>query len=346
MGMNKAKPSPAAPADDVAFAQHVLATESQAIARIQLDAAFGRAVELITARTGRDAHGSVVTSGMGKSGIIAQKLSATLASTGTPSHYLHPAEAMHGDLGRIRRGDVVILLSYGGETDELISLAAILKQDNVPVVALTGSDGSSLARLATEALCVGDITEACPHNLAPTASTAALLALGDALAMTVSRRRAFSVEDFKKVHPGGGLGRQLTPVVTVMRFKAGENLPLIDATRTVEQAYAEASRVAATTGLRKAGALVIVDAHGRLTGIFTDGDLRRLILDGGGDLRQPIAQVMTRDPKHLSDDALVRDAVQMVRELRIDEVPVVDAKGKPVGLIDVQDLMALKVIEG
>ncbi|HEX7009465.1 MAG TPA: CBS domain-containing protein, partial [Phycisphaeraceae bacterium] len=201
--------------------------------------------------------------------------------------------------------------------------------------------------LATVTLCVGDVAEACPHNLAPTASTAAMLALGDALALTVSRRRNFGVEDFRRLHPGGGLGRQLMPVVQAMRFKAGENLPLIPQHLTVEQAYAQAERYAQASGLRRPGALLIVDGAGRLAGIVTDGDLRTALIRHGPQAWQgPIQQIMTRKPTTLPPQALVRDAVRIVREHRFDEIPVIDAQGKPVGLIDVQDLAALKVIEG
>ena len=354
--------------DDLDFAAGVLAAEAQAIRGVSLDDAFPRAVELVLDAAARG--GSVVVSGLGKSGLIGQKLSATFASTGTPSHFLHPVEAMHGDLGRVRRGDAVLMLSYTGTTDELIALASLLRQDRVTTIAVVGKGGSDLERLATATLRVGDVTEACPHNLAPTASTAAMLAVGDALALTVSRRRRFGVDDFKRVHPGGSLGRQLMPVTQAMRFHAawpdanegqragggaGEgaaNLPLVPMHWSMERAYDEAARVEQRTGVRRPGALVVVDDAGRLAGIFTDGDLRRRVFEAAkrGEesalLRRPIAQVMTPDPRHLPADALVRDAVRLMRELRIDEAPVVDVEGRPIGLIDVQDLVALKVIEG
>lgn len=340
------KPPTPDPASDTAFARAVLDAEAAAIARIEPDQSFEKAVDLLLNLTGA---GSLVVSGIGKSGLIGAKLSATFSSTGTPSHFLHPSEAMHGDLGRVRRGDAVLILSYGGNTDEVVALASILRQDSVPVIAIVGKPECDLGRLATLTLCIGDITEACPHNLAPTASTAAMLALGDALALAVSRRRGFGAEDFHKFHPGGGLGRQLTPVTEAMRFVAvGEqaNLPLISGGDTVEQAYAEATRVAETRGIRRAGALVIVDDAGQLAGIFTDGDLRRLVFEDRAALSRPIGEVMTKNPRTLRDTAQVRDAVRIMRERRIDELPVVDEAGKPVGLIDVQDLVALKVVEG
>ncbi len=339
--MDKAVTTSSPTDEQLAFACRVLRAEAEAIGRVKLDERFGEAVRLIV----EAGDGAVVVCGLGKSGLIGQKLSATFASTGTPSHFLHPTEAMHGDLGRIRRGDRVLLLSYGGTTEEVVTLASLLRQDRVPVIAITGQPTSELARLATVALCIGDVAEACPHNLAPTASTTAMLALGDALALAVSRARNFGVEDFKRVHPGGQLGRHLMPVVEAMRFRAGENLPLIPAETPLREAYVRARPTDPT--LRRAGALLVVDEAGKLAGIFTDGDLRRLVFDGGPDaLDVPIGRVMTRGPVHLSDSALVRDAVHLVRERRIDEVPVVNDAGEPVGLIDVQDLLALKVIEG
>lgn len=325
-----------------AFARQVLDAEARAISRIAIDDSFHRAVELVMAATG-----SLVVSGLGKSGLVGQKLSATFASTGTPSLFLHPTEAMHGDLGRVRKNDVVLLLSYGGNTEEVVSLAELLRQDEVPMIALVGKPECDLARLASVTLAIGDVTEACPLNLAPTASTTATLAMGDALALAVSRQRNFRVDDFRRLHPGGGLGRQLMPVTQAMRFKAGDNLPLIPRTLTVEQAYALAEDHAQASGLRRAGALLIVDDAGKLAGIVTDGDLRTALIRQGPAVWQgPIQQIMTANPTTLAHDALVRDAVRIVREHRFDEIPVVAPDQQPVGLIDVQDLAALKVIEG
>ncbi|MCC7409474.1 MAG: CBS domain-containing protein, partial [Phycisphaeraceae bacterium] len=194
-------------------------------------------------------------------------------------------------------------------------------------------------------LCVGDITEACPMNLAPTASTTAMLALGDALALCVSRRRDFKLEDYQRVHPGGSLGRLLMPITSAMRFRAGESMVLIPPGLTVQDAYAKAASVQPT--IRQAGALLVTDAQGRLAGIFTDGFLRKMLIKHGPSIwTRKIDELMPRNPTVLRDTALVRDAVQLVREHRYDEIPIVDEQGKPVGLIDVQDLIALKVIEG
>jgi len=334
--------------DELAFARAVLDAEAGAIAAVALDGAFAASVSLLAERVGEGKPGAAVVTGLGKSGLIGQKIAATLASTGTAAHFLHPAEALHGDLGRVRKGDVVIALSYGGSTQEVVTLATLLRQDAVPIIAITRSADSDLGRLATHTLELGDMAEACPHNLAPTATTTAMLAVGDALAMTVSRRRSFGVADFQKFHPGGNLGRLLTPVLDAVRFRVGDNLTPVTESHTIGQAYAQAKRDAEGSRLRRPGALLVVDDAGVLAGVFTDGDLRRLVTDHPGQavLEHRIGQHMTRDPKRLTDNALIRDAVQLVRELRIDEVPLVDSDGKPIALIDVQDLMALKVIEG
>ena len=345
------------------FARRVLDAEVDAIRRIAIEAPFHAAVEMILDRVGsrdgrrraggpspgelRDTGGALVVSGLGKSGLIGQKLSATFASTGTPSHFMHPVEAMHGDLGRVRRGDVVLLLSFTGHTDEVVTLAELLRQDGLAVVAIVGKPACDLARLATVTLSIGDVSEACPLNLAPTASATAMLALGDALALAVSRQRDFGVEDFRKLHPSGGLGRQLMALTEAMRFRVGKNLPVVDQRLTVAEAYTEAQRFAEPGILRRAGVLLVAGSDGRLAGIVTDSDLRTALIEKGpGVWSGQIESLMTRNPTTLGDDALVRDAVRVVREHRFDEIPIVDAEGRPVGLIDVQDLVALKVIEG
>ncbi len=319
------------------LARSALRAEADAVIQVidQLDDSFDKAVELIAA-----SKGSLIISGLGKSGIIGVKLSATFASTGTLSHFLHPVEAMHGDLGRIRKSDVLLLLSYSGQGEEVLTLAALVKQDGVPILSMTGNRESHLAKISDVHLCVGDVTEACPHNLAPTASTTAILALGDALALAVSAAKSFTADDYKKSHPGGNLGRQMLPLIDILRLHAGKNLPLISDTLTVDQVLHQTS-----TGGRRAGAVLIVNAAGQLAGIFTDADLAKLLVrHGSAALAQPIRAVMTSAPRHLPHTARVRDAVQLVREYRIDEIPLVDENDRPVGLIDVQDLMALKVI--
>ncbi|MEQ8850462.1 MAG: KpsF/GutQ family sugar-phosphate isomerase [Phycisphaerales bacterium] len=321
-----------------AVALDVLRAEADALAGVSahINEAFDVAVGLVAG-----CEGSVIVTGIGKSGLIGAKISATLSSMGTPSHFLHATEAAHGDLGRIRPTDAVLLLSYGGATDEVISLAAILRQDKVPTIAITKSDDTRLARLVDAPLSVGDVDEACPHNLAPTSSSTAMLAMGDALAMAVADARSFTADDFRRSHPGGSLGRKMLPLTDVMRFKAGDNLPLVPATGTVREALAHAEAEG-----RRAGAILLVNEAGALVGIMTDADVRRrLVSQGAGVLEQAVEGIMTRDPKRLLATDLVRDAVQLVREVRLDEIPVVDDEGKPVGLIDVQDLIALRVVD-
>lgn len=331
-------------AAEASFLAEALRAEADAITRIANQVANGdhtaacAAVDLLA-----DCQGHVVVAGMGKSGLIGAKISATFCSLGQPSSVLHPAEAMHGDLGRVRRGDVVVLLSYSGETEEVVNLAAILQADDVPRLGISCSDGSSLARLSNVHLSLGDVTEACPLNLAPTASTTAMLALGDALALAVSRRRDFGADDFHKHHPGGLLGVGLRRITEILRFRVGENLAVVRDDLTIREACVQA---AASANQRRAGAIILVDDAGRLSGIFTDGDLRRLVVSDVNAMERPIREVMTERPQHLTVDDLVRDAVRVVRERRVDEIPVLDHDGKPVGLVDVQDLIALKVVSG
>jgi arabinose-5-phosphate isomerase len=326
--------------NESAFLSEVLATEAGAILgfaerlkRGEVGSLHG-ALDLLEA-----CRGHVVVSGMGKSGLIGAKISASLSSLGQPSHFVHPAEAVHGDLGSIRSDDVVLLLSWSGETQEVVALASILKMDGIPTIGMSGKAKSSLARAASVHIDLGDITEACPLQLAPTASTTLTLAVGDALALALAQRRDFGKDDFHKHHPGGMLGAGLRPVTEVLRFRVGHNLAAVPDTSSVRDALRAAGEG------RRAGAIVLVDHAGRLSGIFTDGDLRRHV--NGGTLAvldAPIAGVMTRHPTTLSVDSLVRDAVQLIQEKRLDEIPVVDHDGKPVGLVDVQDLIAMRVV--
>ena len=324
---------------ETGFVAEALGAEADAIRRIgkRLESteaeACTQALDLLESCTGH-----VVVSGMGKSGLVGAKISATFSSLGQPSSVLHPAEAVHGDLGRVRRGDVVMLLSYSGQTEEVVNLAAILQADGVPRLGVSCGPRTALARLSSVHLSLGDITEACPLNLAPTASTTAMLALGDALALGLSRRRNFDAGDFQRRHPGGMLGASLRPISEVLRFQVGKNLPVVRDDVTVREACRQTQ-----TG-RRPGAVVLVGEDGRLTGIFTDGDLRRLLLADPAGMDRPVNKVMTRRPEHLTVDDLVRDAVRLMRENRHDEIPVLDSHGKPVGLVDVQDLIALKVV--
>jgi arabinose-5-phosphate isomerase len=343
------KSSPATSAAELAFARKVLRDESAALARLAdaLGDDFTKAVDLIVRCA--DAGGTVLVTGLGKSGLVGAKISATLASLGIPSHSVHPSEAAHGDLGRFRASDSVIAISFSGETDEVVNLAAILRQDGVPIISITGGsrhegadkDRSTLERLATVAMRLGVTEEAGEGFVAPTTSTTATLALGDALALAAARRRNFTSEDFAKRHPGGSLGELLRPVIDILRFVAGKNLPLVPQSKSVADALREANAAG-----RRPGAMLLVDEKtGALTGIFTDGDLRRLVLRDASELSRPIVDVMTKNPRTLLATALVRDAVRVVREFRADEIPVVDEHGKPVGILDVQDLVAMRLIK-
>lgn len=343
----KAAERPSAAAAELDFARTILRDEGAALTGLaeSLGPEFTRAVDLLAACA--DSGGTVLVSGLGKSGHIGAKISATLASLGIPSHPVHPTEAAHGDLGRFRPTDTVICISYSGETDEVIALAGVLRQDNLPIISITGGKvpdapgaPNSLERLATVALRLHLDREAgAPYFVAPTSSTTATLALGDALALCTAKRRNFTDEDFARRHPGGALGELLRPVTEVMRFVAGKNLPLVPEGSPVGDALRKAAEVG-----RRPGALIIVDGAGKLAGIFTDGDLRRLILRDAGELSRPIREVMTRGPRALPDTALVRDAVRMFREHRQDEIPVIDDGGRPAGLLDVQDLIAMRLV--
>lgn len=326
--------------EEAQFIADCLGAEAQAVARLADRVRAGG--DYATWRDAIDVlercDGHVVVAGMGKSGLVGAKISATFSSLGQPSHVLHPAEAIHGDLGSVRRHDVALLLSYSGNTEEVVNLAAILRADGIPRVGISSSHGNSLAGVCDVHIALGDIAEACPLNLAPTASTTAMLAVGDALALALSRRRNFKEDDFHKHHPGGMLGVGLRKITEALRFRVGENLPVVSETTTVRDACE------ATGGNRRAGAILVVDSQQRLAGIFTDGDLRRLMLKDAGGLDRAIHDVMTPRPQHLTVDDLVRDAVRLVRERRLDEIPVLDHEGRPVGLVDVQDLIAMKVV--
>ena len=318
--------------DLLEYGRTVLAAEAETIGRLALDEGFATCVEWIL-----ECRGRVVVTGIGKPGFIAQKISATLASTGTPSWYVHPAEAAHGDLGRVTRDDVVLALSNSGETEEVLRLLPAMRKIGARNVALTKDRVNPLARGADLVVPIGDVEEACPMGLAPTASTAAILALGDAIAMTVLKNRPFDREEYAHYHPGGKLGRGLKKVREVMR--QGEANPLVREKATL----AEALGVMTTTPGRP-GAATVVDDKGRLVGVFTDGDLRRLVERGEVDFRSPIGAVMSRNPRTVRPDALVADAARVLRQARIDQVPVVDEKDRPVGILDVQDLLAARVL--
>jgi arabinose-5-phosphate isomerase len=322
------------PAHVLALARDVLATEAKAIAGLaaRLGADFVAAVELVLHCNGR-----VVVSGIGKSGHIARKLAATLASTGTPAFFVHPAEASHGDLGMITPADVVVMLSNSGETDELVLLTPHLKRQGAKIVALTGNEQSSLAQAADVHIDAAVDAEACPLGLAPTASTTAMLALGDALAIALLDARGFSVDDFARSHPGGPIGRRLlTRVRDVM--VSGDALPMVG----VDAPLSEAIVVMSRKGM---GMTAVLDAQGRVAGIFTDGDLRRCLdkrrdIDGVG-----VRDVMTRTPRTIGPERLAIDCVELMEAVpKVTVLLVVDEERRLVGALHLHDLFRARVV--
>jgi arabinose-5-phosphate isomerase len=321
---------------DLDYARKVIQAEAEAIRAVApiVDDSFAKAVEMIY-----NCKGACIVTGIGKAGIIGRKISATLASTGTPSHFLHPAEAIHGDLGRLRKDDIVIVLSYGGETDEVTRLINLVKQLEIKLIAITGDSDSTLSRHSNVVLCMGEISEACPLGVAPSVSTTCMLAIGDALAFTIMKGRKFSVEDYVRFHPGGSLGAKLMTVEQSMILKQGEKLPIVQVTDTVKQLLKK------TKDVKRHGAVMVVGKDGKLAGIVTDADLRRLITKQGQKAFELKAgDIMTADCKKIRADALAAEATAIFHKYRIDELPVVDAADRPVGLIDVQDILTIKVV--
>lgn len=319
--------------DRLARAAEVIRLEADTIAGLigRLDGRFEEAVERILA-----CKGQVVVTGMGKAGLVGAKISATLASTGTPSLALHPTEAMHGDLGRIRPDDVVLVLTNSGETDELKQLLPHVRRIGAAILSMTSAPESSVARLSDCVLDLGPVDEACPLGLAPTASTSAMIAMGDALAMVVSAERGFSREDYARYHPSGSLGRKLMKVHEIMR--TGAELPLVPVGTRVIEVVMTMSR---TKG--RPGAALIVERGQKLAGIFTDGDLRRALEKGSPQMELAVDGFMGKNPKTIRPDAFVDDAERLLREHKIDQIAVVDADGRAVGLVDVQDLLDTRV---
>jgi arabinose-5-phosphate isomerase len=317
----------------LALARQVIQIESEAVAALadRIDASFAAGVALLLACRGR-----VVVTGIGKSGHIGRKIAATLASTGTPAIFVHAAEAAHGDLGMITRDDVLLALSYSGEGDELLTIAPLAKREGTPLVAMTGSAGSTLARLADVHLDVHVDKEACPLNLAPTSSTTAMLAFGDALAIACLDGRGFGPEDFARSHPAGALGRRLlTRVSDVMR--TGDGVPRVPETASVMDALHEITR-------KQLGMTAVLGAQDQLVGIFTDGDLRRL-LERVGDVRAiNVADVMTRTPLTIGPDALAAEAARLMDRHRRNQLLVLDDRGDLVGALNNLDLMNARVI--
>jgi arabinose-5-phosphate isomerase len=311
---------------DLSLARKVLQTEAAAILALveRLGEGFDRAVRLLL-----DCRGRVIVTGMGKSGIICRKIAATLSSTGTPAIFLHPAEAIHGDLGVVQSDDVVIALSYSGETDEVLRLLETIKRLGARLVAITGDCRSTLAQAADVALDCRVSEEACPMNLVPTASTTAALALGDALAMTLSAEKGFSQEHFASLHPGGKLGKRLMRVEQLMH--RGDQVPVVGADTPIPNVIYEMS----SKGL---GMTCVVDGNAALTGIITDGDLRRHMADGTNLLDRKAGEVMTRRPVTIRREMLAAEALLVLEQRKITSIVVVDEKSRIQGVVHLHDL--------
>ena len=298
----------------------------------RIDGAFSAACRAILA-----CHGRVVCSGMGKSGHVARKIAATLASTGTPAFYVHPGEAAHGDLGMVTDADIVLALSYSGESDELLTLLPALKRQGNAIIAMTGRDTSTLAREADIHLDVSVPAEACPLALAPTSSTTAALAMGDALAVALLEARGFTADDFARSHPAGSLGRRLLLHITDV-MHAGDDVPRVGPEASISEALVEMSR-------KRLGMTAVVDDEGRLLGLYTDGDLRRSLDDDAVDLRSTrIETVMTRAPRTIDADALAAEAAQLMETHKINALLVLDAERRVVGALNIHDLLRARVV--
>jgi arabinose-5-phosphate isomerase len=316
---------------DLSLARKVLETEAAAIVALveRLDGRFEQAVRLLL-----DCRGHVIVTGMGKSGIIGQKIAATLSSTGTPAFFLHAAEAAHGDLGVLRSEDVIIALSYSGETDELLRLLERIKRLGARLIAITGDCGSTLGTAADVALDCHVSKEACPLNLVPTASTTAALALGDALAMTLLVAKGFRQEDFANLHPGGTLGRQLMRAEQLMH--GGEQAPIVGVATSMPDVIYEMSR----KGL---GMTCVIDASDSLVGIITDGDLRRHMMSGANPLERTAVEVMTRNPVTISPGTLAAEALHILEQRKITAIVVVNSVNAVQGVVHLHDLWRLEM---
>jgi arabinose-5-phosphate isomerase len=317
---------------DLSIARKVLQTEAAAVLALvdRVDEQFARAVELI-----RNCKGRVIVTGMGKSGIICRKIAATLASTGTPAFFLHPAEAVHGDLGVIQADDVVIAMSYSGETEELTRVLETLKRMGAPLIAITGGTTSTLAQAANVSLDCSVSEEACPMNLVPTASTTAALAMGDALAMTVLVEKGFKPEDFANLHPGGKLGKKLMRVEQLM--SAGDALPVVQLHTAMRDVIYEMSR----KGL---GMTSVVEKDGRLAGIITDGDLRRKMATTPNIQDLSARDVMTPDPVAISHSTMAVEALAMMEQRKITSIVVIDGDRRVEGIVHLHDLWRTEMV--
>ncbi len=317
-------------------AREVIDDEARALLRVSagLDKEFCCAVDLLA-----QCAGCVIVTGMGKAGLIGRKIAATLSSTGTRAHFLHPAEAVHGDLGCLATDDVLVVLSNSGETDEVCRILPSVTHFGIPIVAITASRGSTVGRAARATIELGRLREAGPHSLAPTTTTTAMLAVGDALALVIGRRKGFTPQQFALYHNGGSLGAMLKSVGEVMR--SGGQLRVAAETKSIRNVFAESSRPG-----RRTGAVILVDDEGRLSGLFTDSDLARMLeRRQDGLLDRPIAESMTRHPLTIGPDALLSEAIEILSHNRISELPVVDVDGRPLGVLDVTDVVGTGLVE-
>ena len=326
-------------ADRLSFQAHgreVLALEAKAVAELaeRLDERFAQACELILKCTRR--KGRVVVIGIGKSGHVGGKIAATLASTGTPAFFVHPGEASHGDLGMITPDDTVLAISNSGETSEILTILPIIKRMGATLIALTGNTASTISKHAAVTLDASVDKEACPLNLSPTASTTAVLAMGDALAVALLKARKFTREDFARSHPGGRLGRQLLLYVEDL-MHTGNEIPIVSENASLQEALLEMTR----KGLGMTG---VVDANNRLCGIYTDGDLRRTLNQGVDVYGTKIADVMNRNPKTIASGVLAAETVELMRQLRINGLYVVDDKNAVIGALNMHDLLKAGIV--
>ncbi len=317
-------------------ARQIIGHESEALSTLsrRLDSAFCAAVNVIC-----EASGDVVVTGVGKAGLIGGKIAATMLSTGTRARFLHPVDAVHGDLGCLGEGDVLLALSNSGETEELCQLLPYAKRFSAPIIAVTGTETSTLGQAADIVVQLGRLQEAGRNGLAPTTSTTAMLALGDALALIVSQTRGFTAQQFAVYHPGGSLGRKLTLVREIMRRE--DELRIASQDASVRDVFAGLSQPE-----RRTGAVMLVDAQSKLAGLFTDSDLARLLEQRRDEqLDRPISESMTAHPVTIGPEETLSDAVDLLSDRRVSELPVVDAEGRPVGLIDITDVLALMPTE-
>jgi arabinose-5-phosphate isomerase len=318
-------------------ARAILRVEAEAVLDVvdRLGESFCAACELL-----RGCGGSTIVTGMGKAGLVGRKIAATMSSTGTRARFLHPADAVHGDLGFVQAGDVALALSNSGETAEVCQLAPLLRRLGATIVAITARDDSTLGRSSDLVISLGELREAGPHGLAPTTSTTVMIAVGDALALVVSRMKGFSPHDFATYHPGGNLGARMRTVRETMR--SGAELRVASQSRTIRSVVVDSGN----TG-RRTGAVMLVDDDGRLSGLFTDSDLARLLASRRDDqLDRPIAGVMTRQPLTVPPDLLLHDVIGLLSRRKFSEIPVVDEENRPIGLVDITDVIGYEADGG